>query len=179
MDDGEDIDFGSGNSRDIPEIDASGKRQFPKLQMIFEKFRAITIFTREILQRLKFDPTKTLAHLNCFKIIKKLKDILFVSQATIKNSAELLTEYFIFLDETFPDLMKQSFSLSGILNKVKKNEMVVNLTQTIGHCSIPLLVFLNSFDSAYVDIQGEIIKDYITKQEWLQLPQIISRGGAE
>jgi len=65
------------------------------------------------------------------------------------------------VEDVFEGIRSKNFSasiggLSNLLRRVKQNELIVNLTQTIGHCSIPLLVFLNSFDSAYVDIQGNL-----------------------
>ena len=50
--------------------------------------------------------------------------------------------------------LNRGLNLNGIWNLVKKNEVIVNITQTIGHCSVPLLVFLNSFDSTFIDITG-------------------------
>ena len=53
--------------------------------------------------------------------------------------------------------LNRGLNLNGIWNLVKKNEVIVNITQTIGHCSVPLLVFLNSFDSTFIDITGKIL----------------------
>ncbi|KAL5251789.1 hypothetical protein ACHWQZ_G014811 [Mnemiopsis leidyi] len=55
--------------------------------------------------------------------------------------------------------INRGLNLNGIWNLVKKNEVIVNITQTIGHCSVPLLVFLNSFDSTFIDITGNL-KDH-------------------
>ena len=61
------------------------------------------------------------------------------------------------VEDVFEGIRSKNFSASvGGLSDLKQNELIVNLTQTVGHCSIPLLVFLNSFDSAYVDIQGNL-----------------------
>ncbi|XP_063678737.1 uncharacterized protein LOC134814515 isoform X2 [Bolinopsis microptera] len=74
-----------------------------------------------------------------------------------QDSDELLNHLFNLGASAGPNVAGDGvLNFKGIWNKVKRNELVVNITQTIGHCSVPLLVFLNSFDSTFIDITGNL-----------------------